>query len=245
MPAQDEPITNPDTAPPPETLQFRRAEPIGDSSAQRCIACKAPITATYFQASGRVVCPNCAAGIQQWQQQTPAFSFPRALLYGAAAALAGCAIYAIVAIATGMEIGLIAILVGIMVGKAIRRASGGFGGRPQQILAVLLTYFSISSSYIPVILWEVTHKTRVEAPRTVNGETPSVQATETGIRNPGKLILSLLVIGAVAPFLSLTSGVSSIISLFIIFIGLRQAWKLTGRSDVMLMGPYQTAGGSA
>jgi len=43
----------------------------------------------------------------------------------------------------------------------------------------------------------------------------------------------------------LTSGVSGIISLFIIFIGLKQAWRLTGRSGILLMGPYQTAGGSA
>jgi hypothetical protein len=38
--------------------------------------------------------------IRQGQQQPPAYSFPRALLFGGGAALAGCAIYAIVAIAS-------------------------------------------------------------------------------------------------------------------------------------------------
>jgi hypothetical protein len=43
----------------------------------------------------------------------------------------------------------------------------------------------------------------------------------------------------------LTDGFSGLISLFIIFIGLRQAWKLTGRSEILLMGPFQAADGSA
>jgi hypothetical protein len=256
MPAPDEPISvglnapAPDTAAPPvERLQFRRAEPITTSavsSAQRCVACQGPIAESYYHASGRVVCPSCAARIQQGQQQPPAYSFPRALLYGGVAALAGCAIYAIVAIATGMEIGLIAILVGVMVGKAIRRASGGFGGRQQQILAVVLTYFSIATSYIPVIIWQVAHKSKIEAAQTANGGPASSQQPDSGkSTDAGKAILYLLAIGAVAPFLALTSGVSGIISLFIIFIGLRQAWTLTGRSEILVIGPYQTAGGSA
>jgi hypothetical protein len=179
------------------------------------------------------------------QQQPPAYSLPRALLFGGAAALAGCAIYAIVAIATGMEIGLIAILVGVMVGKAIRRASGGFGGRQQQILAVVLTYFSIATSYIPVIIWDVAHKSKIEAQTAESGADSKQQPDGGKSMSVGKAILYLLAIGVAAPFLSLTSGVSGLISLFIIFIGLKQAWRLTGRSEILVMGPYQTAGGSA
>jgi hypothetical protein len=253
--ALDEPISLPCndpaplTAPPPvEGLQFRRAEPIATSavsSALRCVACQEPITESYYHASGRVVCPACAARIQQGQRQPPAYSFPRALLFGGAAALAGCAIYAIVAIATGMEIGLVAILVGVMVGKAVRRASGGFGGRQQQILAVLLTYFSIATSYLPVIIWDVAHKSKIEAAQTAKSDAVSNRQPDSGKSMPaGKAFLYLLALGAVAPFLSLTGGVSGIISLFIVFIGLKQAWRLTGRSEILLMGPYQTAGGS-
>jgi hypothetical protein len=253
MPAPDEPISPAwnapaphSAAPPVERLQFRRAEPIVASAAQRCAGCQGPIAESYYQASGRVVCPACAARIQQVQQHAPAFSFPRSLLFGGAAALAGCAIYAIVAIATGMEIGLIAILVGVMVGKAIRRASGGFGGRQQQILAVALTYFSIATSYIPVIMWDLAHKSKIESAQTAKSGSAANQQPDSGEQMPaGKAILYLLAIGAAAPFLSLTSGVSGLISLFIIFIGLKQAWRLTGRSEVPLMGPYATAGGSA
>jgi len=256
MPAPDEPISfgvntpAPDrAAAPAERLQFRRAEPIAPSSAssaQRCVACQGPIADSYYHASGRVVCPACAARIQQGQQQPPTYSFPRALLFGGAAALAGCAIYAIVAIATGIEIGLIAILVGVMVGKAIRRASDGFGGRQQQILAVALTYFSIATSYIPVIIWEVAHKSKIEAAQTANsGAAPNQQPDSSKGILTAKTVLYLLAVGAVAPFLALTNGVSGVISLFIIFIGLKQAWRLTGRSEILVVGPYQTADGSA
>jgi hypothetical protein len=68
----------------------------------------------------------------------------------------------------------------------------------------------------------VAHKSKIETVPTANGGGASV-----------------------APFLALTSGVSGIISLFIIFIGLKQAWRLTGRSEIPVMGPYQTAAGSA
>src|SRR5674476_497773 len=104
--------------------------------------------------------------ISAWSTMaTSAYSMhpPSAALYGRAAALGGCMLYALVAIVLHAEIGLIAILVGWMVGKAIRHGSYGRGGRPQQILAVALTYFAITTSYIPVILYQAArHPRRVE-----------------------------------------------------------------------------------
>src|SRR5664280_5720 len=142
----------PDFGPPPspQDLQFQHAEPIAEAtssegSAQNCVVCRQPAGGTYFQAQGQVVCPLCAERIQAVQQAAPALSLMRAALYGGAAALGGCALYALVAIVLHAEIGLIAILVGWMVGKAIRHASYGRGGRAQQILAVTLTYFATVS----------------------------------------------------------------------------------------------------
>ena len=54
-------------------------------------------------------------------------------------------------------------------------------------------------------------------------------------------IVMLLLLTAAAPFFSLTSGFSGIITLFLIYIGMRQAWKLTARSQILVMGPYETA----
>src|ERR1035441_960561 len=142
--------------PSPHELQFQHAEPIAEVSAGlACVVCKQPVVGSYYQAQGQqTLCMLCAERIRAGLQAAPATSLMRAALYGGGAALAGCALYAAVAIVLKAEIGLIAILVGWMVGKAILHASYGGGGRRQQILAVLLTYFAITTSYIPVILYQ-------------------------------------------------------------------------------------------
>ena len=155
-------MSDPDQTPAPHELQFQHAEvipPAGASgpASQLCVACKRPTGETYYHAQGRVVCPACAQRIQTFQQAPPPMSLARAVLYGAVAALGGSILYAAVAIITGWEFGLVAIVVGYMVGKAIRHGSHGLGGRPQQILAVVLTYFAITTSYIPVLIYEANH----------------------------------------------------------------------------------------
>jgi hypothetical protein len=239
--------------PPPETLQFQHAEPLPEVSASAgteplCVVCKRATGNTYFHAQGQVVCPMCAERIQSGQQAPQPISLSRAFLYGAGAALGGCILYATVAIVTGLEIGLIAIVVGVMVGKAIRHASHGRGGRPQQILAVVLTYFAITTSYIPVFLYhlaknpQLIQKAQAKRQQT-NGRaataTPDTPTAKPPLPSAGGAVLILLLFAAAAPFLSLGSGVSGLITLFIVFIGLQRAWKLTGRSEILVMGPYE------
>jgi hypothetical protein len=241
----------PDYGPPPspQDLQFQHAEPIAEATASEgstkvCAACKQPIGDTYYDAQGHVVCPPCAERIQAGRQAAPAHSLLRAALFGGAAALGGCMLYALVAIVLHAEIGIIAILVGWMVGKAIRHASYGRGGRPQQILAVALTYFAITTSYIPVILYQAARNPRrVEQRQSAQTKdapaSPDAPAEARPRASFGGIALYLLVLAAIAPFLSLTSGISAWISLFILFIGLRYAWKLTARREIVLTGPYR------
>jgi len=234
--------------PVPGDLQFEHAEPLpapGTPSGTQCGACKQPIEKTYFHAQGVTVCEGCAERIQTGQQAPPAISLARAALYGAGAALAGSILYAAVSIITGFEIGLIAILVGFMVGKAVRHGSNDRGGRPQQILAVVLTYFAITTSYIPVFINAAMKEGKNEqqqadsASKQAAPGSPQVEVESKPPMSFGKALMSLLLLAAVAPFLSLTSGVGALISLFIIFIGLQRAWHLTGRSDLLIMGPYE------
>jgi hypothetical protein len=217
-------------------LQFQTAEPAGATHApgSSCVVCKSPIEKVYYHASGAVVCEGCAKAIESGQQAPPALSLARAALYGGGAAVGGCALYALVAIVTGLEIGLIAIVVGVMVGKAVRHGSRGMGGRPQQILAVALTYFAITTSYIPVFI----HQQIKNPPATEKSLTVQEAPPRIGI---GKALLILALITAAAPFLSLGDGPGALITLFIIFIGLQRAWGLTGRSEILVMGPYGVA----
>ena len=57
----------------------------------------------------------------------------------------------------------------------------------------------------------------------------------------GSALLLLLMLAAAAPFFSLSQGAGALITLFIIFIGLRQAWRLTARPEILVMGPYELA----
>jgi hypothetical protein len=223
----------------PQDMQFQHAEPLApetsaDDGSPRCVVCKRPTGSTYFHARGMVVCPGCAEQIRAVQQAPPAISLGRAALYGGGAALAGCLLYAAVAILLNMEIGLIAILVGYMVGRAIRHASHGRGGRAQQVLAVALTYFAITTSYIPVYVYHAVKESRAAAPRQAD-VAPAV-AENVPV---GATVVYLLMLAAVAPFLRLgSSGLSGLIGLFIIFIGLQRAWRLSGRSEIPILGPY-------
>jgi hypothetical protein len=229
--------------PSPENLQFRRAQPIGPDT-KTCIVCKQPIAGDYYNANGNTLCSQCKLRIEAHQQPPPHTSLLRAALYGGAAALAGCAIYATVAITTGLEIGLVAILIGYMVGKAIRYASRGLGGRPQQILAVALTYFAITTSYIPVFVYQAA---KARSAATANhaadqsAKTPEPRATTEPRIPPARVMLIVLALAAAAPFMTLFQGsnlISGLISLFIIFIGLQQAWRLTARREIVITGPY-------
>jgi hypothetical protein len=170
-------------------------------------------------------------------------SLAKAAVYGGGAALAGSALYATVAIATGYEIGLIAIAVGWMVGRAIRHGSGGLGGRPQQILAVALTYFSITSGYIPVYIHQWSKAPPASQASTAADQKAGSEAVSGEPLSPAAAILFLLLLAAAAPFLSLGSGLSGVIGLVIVYIGLSQAWRLTGRGELLVMGPYERAAG--
>ena len=207
------------------------------------MVCKQAIADDYYQAQGQVVCPICAGRIQSGVQAAPSSSLIRAALYGAGAALAGCALYALVSIVTGLEIGIIAIVVGIMVGKAIRYASRGLGGRPQQILAVLLTYFAITTSYIPVYVYHAakSRKAQVAGGQNKSGNPSAVQSTVSR----GRAVVYLLGLVAAAPFLALFAGgnpIGALISLFIIYIGLQRAWALTAKPQILVVGPYKLSG---
>ena len=204
--------------PPPEQLQFRRAQHEFDPNARVCILCKQPVAGEFYQANGNTLCATCAPLLESRQQAPPTSSMLRAVLYGGGAAIAGSIIYATVAIVLHLEIGLIALLIGYMVGKSIRYASHGLGGRPQQILAVVLTYFAITISYIPVFIYQAVQERKAPAAQSAHR---NEQAPAEAPMSRGQAILFVFALAAAAPFLELFQGAntgSALISLFIIFI---------------------------
>jgi hypothetical protein len=64
------------------------------------------------------------------------------------------AYFAVVAI-TGLEFGILAVAVGYVVGIAVRKGSRNRGGWAYQSLAVVLTYFAIAATYVPLVAREI------------------------------------------------------------------------------------------
>jgi hypothetical protein len=235
-------------------LQFQRAEPIsnGTPSANNfpCMACRKSIAGAYYRAAGQAVCPDCAQRIRGSRQSLKGPELMGALVYGLGAAIAGSALYALVTIITGYQLALISIVVGVMVGKAIRYASQGRGGRPQQIMAAALTYVAISVSFSAVGIY---HFVTDRKPPVANVKSNSLAgqsdtnsaAPQNGTRPTSRnLIIVLAAVAALflgAPFFALSAGLSGLLTVFIMFIGIQRAWKITGSPGLLVTGPYAAA----
>jgi hypothetical protein len=104
--------------------------------------------------------------------------FVKAFLFGGVAAILGAAIYYGVIALTNFEIGLVALLIGFMVGAAVRMATKGRGGRRFQVMALVLTYFSVGLAYAPLAV-----KGAVDAAR--SDSTGADSAAVAGADSPG------------------------------------------------------------
>jgi hypothetical protein len=134
------------------SLQLDRAE-YAENAPERCAACGQALGGSYYEVGGRICCAACQERIVAALAGRPGpAGFLRAAAAGLGGAAVGSAIFFAVRAATGYQFGLISILVGFLVGKAVHWGCGGRGGWPYQTLAVLLTYLAIVSTYVPPIL---------------------------------------------------------------------------------------------
>src|SRR5262245_1702224 len=150
---------------PKDTLQFDAAEPATTttSGAPACVACQKTLTDTYHTVNDKLLCEACRRRIEaDWTGGSASSRASRAFLLGLGGAIVGAGIYYAVLALTGYEIGLIAIVVGFLVGKGVRMGSGNRGGPGYQAMAMALSYLAIVATYIPLIL------------KSVESETPNV-----------------------------------------------------------------------
>jgi tetratricopeptide (TPR) repeat protein len=140
-------------------LQFERAEygeGAGEAPADdvlRCSSCQGELSHEYFEANGQPICERCRLDLERAVDAgSPLGRLLRALAAGAVAAALGAAIYYGVVALTGYEIGLIAIVVGYLVGAGVRWGGHARGGRPYQAIAAGLTYLAIVSTYVPFLM---------------------------------------------------------------------------------------------
>lgn len=163
-------------------LQFDRADyGTAPAAAPACALCQRPIDAAYFEANGQVTCAGCKDRIVAAHAGSAG---PTGLVKAAGAGLlggiAGALLYYAVSALTGYEIGLIAVVVGLMVGKAVRWGSGDRGGPAYQAMAVAITYISIVSTYVPFLIAEAMREpVTANAPAEAGGAATSGTTAET------------------------------------------------------------------
>jgi hypothetical protein len=246
-----------------QELQFDRVEtsaPLDGGAATprvTCAVCGRDVGDQYYHANGKPICESCRHVV------LAATVTPRspgrlvvAALFGLGAAVAGAAIYyAVIAIAN-LEIGIVAILIGYMVGWAVRKGAGGRGGRRFQIVAVALTYWAVGLAYAPLAYKGMkadkgesstsaaaTDSIRAKAPAGIERTNPdgsqpdrtSVSGREAVVALGGVFVL-IFALPVISVFGSMPFG---LISGLIIFIGMRQAWVMTAAPRLDLSGPYR------
>lgn len=224
-----------------------------------CDSCEVAIDYSYYETSGKVICEACRKALERsLYSGSKLFRALRALIFGIPAAAVGAGIYYGIMAATGYEFALVSIIIGLMVGGAVRVGSNRRGGWFYQMMAMGLTYVAIVATYVPFIIEGVeaevaqedqiveTQTTTVSHP--VGSDTPLTAAANAapsavGVAKTAPVSFFSLVFGSMivagfvlaAPFIA---GFENIMGLIIIGIGLYEAWRVNRRVPVVFTGPY-------
>jgi hypothetical protein len=243
-----------------DPLQFDHAELASPSA---CGACKSGLGPSYFQAAGQMLCGNCAEGFRQAMAGTGsrAGRLTKALLLGLGAGAVGAAIYFGVRALTGYEVGLVSILVGILVGRAVRRGSGNRGGLGYQFLAAGITYFAIATTFVPMALKEIAESADAAKTEAVSGATGGAAADESEVKAPvteagsttggtnesapaedeaiSPILAIVALVGLTLALPILVAFGGGVLSLLIVGFGVWEAWRVNKRVTIDITGPHE------
>ena len=244
-------------------LQFDQAEYTAPVEAAACAVCQTPLIDRYWDVGGKTTCERCSAAAKaEWDALKP--SFTSALLRGLVGAGGGAAIWITITMLTGYEIGLVAIIVGAIVGASVKKGSAGRGGRRFQLLAVALTYLAITSTYVPQVWKGLAQAAKKDqngeatpaaaAPAPATGPTaaqpaaaaPAPDAGAAAAAEPAMnpllavalLAVIILLISLAGPFLG---GFENILGILITGFALWEAWRINRSVELKVHGPFQLA----
>lgn len=247
----------------PDNLQFDHAEPTPGSQQSAgsitCSVCGSALPDTYFVANGHIVCERCRRGVEEdWNRGGAAGRLGKAIGLGVLAMIGCSVLWYIVLKLTDSQWGILAVVVGLVVGGAVRKGSNGRGGWRYQALAIFLTYTAIVTSYVPYVMESIREAQQTAS--TDSAQTAGLTKDSLALAKdsattaaPGPLhaavaIVILLGFLYALPFLA---GLENLIGILIIGFALFEAWKLNRRAELSITGPHQVAaslagaGGSA
>ena len=230
-----------------ETAIPRHAPPDAEVASQgvTCAACSRSLIDEYYDVNGQSVCESCRDQIAQHGATPQGMGvFVRAGLFGLGAALAGAALYYAVIAITNFEIGLVAIVIGFMVGYAVRWGAGGRGGRRFQVLALVLTYWAVGLAYGPFASGSAPETSQETSAATAGAPMAPAENAPSADSSPdmsfGFAVVIMVALSLALPVLSVVNSMpGGLISAAIIGFGMHQAWRMTGALQVQITGPYQ------
>jgi hypothetical protein len=213
-----------------------------------CAECRGPIVDTYFESDAGVICAACHTRIARALGNQPADGrLFRALGFGAGAAIVGAAIYFAILALTGRDLSVVVLLVGLLVGKAVRLGARSRGGRGYQWLAIGLTYLAIASTYLPFVLNGFNRgsgaaTTSVTTPATSGDAFLAVGIPPAAVAPPRASLGAtavdlgaLLLLAVAAPVLE---GATHPVTLVVFALAIAIAWRTNRRTAVRITGPY-------
>lgn len=224
-----------------EQFDEEPADEVGAGPA--CGACGREILGDYYECNGVLVCEPCRGAVAEALAGGSGLErFARATVFGSGAAVAGFAIYFGIMKMTGLAIGFVSILVGLMVGGAVRAGSRKRGGWPYQLLAMFLVYTAIVASYTSVILPVLIAKARQEVanPPAAGAARPAAEVPGPG-GVLGQLAILILMLIAFLYALPIRLGLESPMGLLIIGFALWEAWKMNRKTTIVFNGPFALA----
>lgn len=161
-------------------LDFEKADFGAPAGELKCSTCPNEIADRYFEVNGATICAPCRAALAELERPEGGLKrFVLATVFGLAGGALGALVWYAVAKLFNLEIGLIAILVGWLVGAGVHKGAEGRGGRRYQLLAAFVTYASIVTTYIPPI-YEGFTKAELADPAETTAGASAVTATATG-----------------------------------------------------------------
>lgn len=205
-------------------MDFSKAEFEGGApAAVQCAACQQALAQQYWTAGPLTVCGRCAEQVKAGPP--PGGGVVRtfkAVLFGCGAGLAGATGYGLIIHYAKVELALVTILIGWMVGRSVRAGSEGRGGRWYQFLGAVLTYGWCMMAYVPDV----------------------VEALTTGAKEPLPLVVAVLM----APFIALIvpfSGEMGVLGTLILAFGIWRGWREPAKVEIPVDGPFELAPAAA
>jgi hypothetical protein len=197
-----------------DSLDFERT----DRAEGVCAQCATPITDRYYTLGPHLICESCHLAFQNAKAPGNAASrFLGAAALGTVAAAIGCALWMLVTELTGYQIGLIAIVVGYIVGIAVHVGARRVGGPVYQLLAVFLTYTAIVMTYVPMIVNQL------------------MASGDSG----GSVVLAWYAAVPLAYAVPFLMGFENIIGILIIGFALWQAFRMNAHVKIEMQGPFR------